>query len=115
MADNLFELLDPPAKTRARATDPATSKNAAKRIKAGSQYEKLVCAADYHDTYTAHELGKRAGLDPTFGAAHKRIPELVAMEYLRIMSTRVCSISGIESQTYALTPAGVSIKVVVMP
>lgn len=110
MADTLFDLLAPPAKTRARATDPATSKAAAAKIKTGSQYAALIMAADYHNAYTAHELGQRAGLNPAFGGAHKRIPELVALEFLRVAGTRICTFSGHDSQTYTLTQPGLSMR-----
>lgn len=100
-------LFDEPApNTRARTTDPETSKKAAKTIKAGSQYERLIAAADYHEAYTAHELGHRSRLNEGVASYWKRISELVAMGYLRIGETRICSISKHEVQTYRLTGLG---------
>lgn len=109
LEQGLFDNLDPAPKTRVRANDPMTAKAAAKKVKAGSQYEALILAARYHESFTAHELGQRAGLNPVFGGAHKRIPELVSLEFLRLTGTRICTVSGHESQTYALTQPGLSL------
>lgn len=106
LEQGLFDNLDPQPKTRVRASDPLTAKAAAKKVKAGSQYEALILAARYHESFTAHELGKRAGLNNGVASYWKRISELVNLEFLRITGTRICTISKHEVQTYALTQPG---------
>lgn len=101
----LFDNIDP--NKQARSNDPKTSKKAAQRLKPGTQFAKLVRACAFCPNTTAHELGEIAGLRQGVASYWKRVSDLVDMGDFKVTGTKICTISGHECQTYALTHQGI--------
>lgn len=102
---SLFDEINP--NKQARTCDPATSKKAAQALKPGTQFAKLVQACAYYPNRTAHELGELAGLRQGVASYWKRVSDLVEMGDFKVTGTKICTISGHECQTYALTHQGI--------
>ena len=103
--------LPAPAHTRARATDPITSQQAAERCEnLGLRYQQVLWLVETYPDCTAKELsslwidsGLRVDTGVALDTPHRRLPELEKIGIVKRSDTyRVCTRTGRNAYTWSL-------------